>query len=124
MLPLGATVNMNGTALYECAAVLFVAQAYGMELSFGAQMLVMLLALMTAIGVAAVPSASLVAIMLILGALGLPLEGMGMILIVDRLLDMFRTSVNVYSDTVGAVIVAHLAGEKVLDDAVKTYGDD
>ena len=105
---------MNGTALYECAAVLFIAQAYGMDLSLTTQLLVMFLALMTAIGVAAVPSASLVAITLILGTLGLPLEAMGMILIVDRVLDMFRTTVNVYSDMVGSVIVAHLAGENVL----------
>ena len=111
VLPLGATVNMNGTALYECAAVLFIAQAYGVDLSFSTQLMVVLLALLTSIGVAAVPSASLVAIALILGVLGLPLEAMGLLLIVDRLLDMFRTAVNVYSDTVAAVIVAHLAGE-------------
>jgi len=117
VLPLGATINMNGTALYECAAVLFIAQAYGMDLSLTTQLLVMFLALMTAIGVAAVPSASLVAITLILGTLGLPLEAMGMILIVDRILDMFRTTVNVYSDMVGSVIVAHLAGENVLSTA-------
>ena len=119
VLPLGATVNMNGTALYECAAVLFVAQAYGMDLSLSTQLLVMFLALMTAIGVAAVPSASLVAITLILSALGLPLEALGLILIVDRVLDMFRTTVNVYSDMVGSVIVAHFAGENVLSATSK-----
>lgn len=114
VLPLGATVNMNGTALYECAAVLFIAQAYGVDLSLGTQLMIVVLALLTSIGVAAVPSASLVAIALILGVLGLPLEAMGLLLIVDRLLDMFRTAVNVYSDTVAAVIVAHLGGERGL----------
>lgn len=114
VLPLGATVNMNGTALYECAAVLFIAQAYGVDLSLGTQLMIVLLALITSIGDAAVPSASLVAVALILGVLGLPLEAMGLLLIVDRLLDMFRTAVNVYSDTVAAVIVAHLGGERGL----------
>lgn len=112
VLPLGATVNMNGTALYECAAVLFIAQAYGLELSLLSQALVVLLALLTSVGVAGVPSASLVAIAVILGAVGLPLEGVGLILAVDRILDMMRTSVNVYSDTCGAVIIARGEGEK------------
>lgn len=111
VLPLGATVNMNGTALYECAAVLFIAQAYGLELSLISQALVVLLALLTSVGVAGVPSASLVAIAMILGAVGLPLEGVGLILAVDRILDMMRTSVNVYSDTCGAVIIARAEGE-------------
>lgn len=111
VLPLGATVNMNGTALYECAAVLFIAQAYGLDLSLFSQALVVLLALLTSVGVAGVPSASLVAIAMILGAVGLPLEGVGLILAVDRVLDMMRTSVNVYSDTCGAVIIARGEGE-------------
>ncbi len=112
VLPLGATINMDGTALYECAAVLFIAQAYGVDLSLSMQVLIVVLALVTSIGVAAVPSASLVAIALILGVLGLPLEAMGLLLVVDRLLDMVRTSVNVYSDATGAVIVARLRGEE------------
>ena len=111
VLPLGATINMDGTALYECAAVLFIAQAYGVDLSLSMQVLIVVLALVTSIGVAAVPSASLVAIALILGVLGLPLEAMGLLLVVDRLLDMVRTSVNVYSDATGAVVVARLRGE-------------
>lgn len=114
VLPLGATINMNGTALYECAAVLFIAQAYGVDLSIWTQLMIVVLALMTSIGVAAVPSASLVAIALILGVLGLPLEAMGLLLVVDRVLDMLRTSVNVYSDSVGAVIVAHRRGDRGL----------
>lgn len=112
VLPLGATINMDGTALYECAAVLFIAQAYGVDLSLSMQVLIVVLALVTSVGVAAVPSASLVAIALILGVLGLPLEAMGLLLVVDRLLDMLRTSVNVYSDATGAVIIAKLRGEE------------
>ena len=111
VLPLGATVNMDGTALYECVAALFIAQAYGLELSFATQFTVVLTALLTSIGVAGIPSASLVAISVILGAIGLPLEGIGLILVVDRVLDMLRTSVNVFSDSCGAVIIARSEGE-------------
>jgi proton glutamate symport protein len=113
VLPLGATVNMNGTALYECAAAIFIAQAYGLELSLVTQFVVVVLALVTSIGVAGIPSASLVAIAVILSAVGLPLEGVGLILAVDRVLDMCRTAVNVYCDTVVAVIIAKLNGEPV-----------
>jgi Na+/H+-dicarboxylate symporter len=111
VLPLGATVNMDGTALYECVAALFIAQAYGIELSMGTQFLVVLLALLTSIGVAGIPAASLVAISIILGAVGLPLEGIGLILAVDRILDMMRTAVNVFSDSCGAIIIARSEGE-------------
>ncbi|GAB5604365.1 dicarboxylate/amino acid:cation symporter [Sideroxyarcus sp. TK5] len=117
VLPLGATVNMDGTALYECVAAMFIAQAYGIELGFVQQFTVVLLALVTSIGVAAIPSASLVAIAIILSAIGLPLEAIGLILAVDRVLDMCRTSVNVFSDSCGAVIIARLDGEEnVLPD--------
>lgn len=112
VLPLGATVNMDGTALYECVAAMFIAQAYGIELGFVQQFTIVLMALVTSIGVAAIPSASLVAIAIILAAIGLPLEGIGLILAVDRVLDMCRTSVNVFSDSCGAVIIARLTGEK------------
>ncbi len=105
VLPLGATVNMDGTALYECAAAMFLAQAYGLHLGFATQFVVVLMALLTSVGVAGVPSASLVAITIILSAVGLPLEAMGLILVVDRVLDMARTSVNVFSDSCGAAIV-------------------
>ncbi len=104
--PLGATINMDGTALYECVAALFIAQCYGLELTFGVQFTVVVIALVSSIGVAGIPSASLVAIAVILTAIGLPLEGLGLILAVDRLLDMCRTTVNVYSDAVAATIVA------------------
>ncbi|MGA7800704.1 MAG: dicarboxylate/amino acid:cation symporter [Gammaproteobacteria bacterium] len=111
VLPLGATVNMDGTALYECVAAMFIAQAYGIDLSVGTQFTVVLIALLTSIGVAAVPAASLVAITVILAAIGLPAEAIGLILAVDRILDMFRTAVNVFSDSCGAVLVARLEGE-------------
>lgn len=112
VLPLGATVNMDGTALYECVAAMFIAQAYGLELSFVTQFTVVLVALLTSIGVAGIPAASLVAITIILTTIGLPAEAIGLILAVDRILDMFRTSVNVYSDSCGAVLVAKSEGEK------------
>lgn len=110
-LPLGATVNMDGTALYECAVVLFIAQIYGVELSFASQVSVVLLALLTSIGVAGIPAASMVAIVVILGAVGLPAEAIGIVLAVDRLLDMCRTAVNVFSDTVCAAVIARTERE-------------
>jgi len=112
VLPLGATVNMDGTALYECVAAIFIAQAYGLDLTFATQFSIVVLALMTSIGVAGIPSASLVAIAIILAAIGLPAEGIGLILAVDRVLDMCRTSVNVFSDSCGAVIIGRSEGEK------------
>lgn len=112
VLPLGATVNMNGTALYECAAAIFLAQAYGLELSFGTQFSVVFIALLTSIGVAGVPAASLVAIAVILTAIGLPIEALGVLLVFDRILDMVRTSVNIFGDGCCAVIVARMSGEE------------
>ena len=112
VLPLGATVNMDGTALYECVAVMFIAQAYGIDLSLGLQFLIVITALLTSVGVAGVPAASLVAIVVILAAAGLPAEGIGLILAVDRVLDMCRTSVNIFSDSVGAVVIARTEGEQ------------
>ena len=111
VLPLGATVNMDGTALYECVAAMFIAQAYGLELGFATQFTVVLVALLTSIGVAGIPAASLVAITIILSAIGLPVEAVGLILAVDRVLDMCRTSVNVFSDSCGAVLIGRLEGE-------------
>jgi len=106
VLPLGATLNMDGTALYECVAVIFLAQAYGLELSFATQFTVVLLSLLTSVGMAGIPAASLVAITVILSAIGLPLEAVGLLLVTDRILDMMRTAINVYSDSCCAVIVA------------------
>lgn len=110
-LPLGATVNMDGTALYECIAAIFIAQAYGVELSFVQQIIIVFTALLASIGAAAIPMAGLVMITVILTAVGLPLEGVGLILAVDRILDMFRTATNVWSDSCGAVVIAKSEGE-------------
>jgi proton glutamate symport protein len=111
VLPLGATVNMDGTALYECVAAMFLAQAYGLELSLATQFTVVLIALLTSIGVAGIPAASLVAITVILTAIGLPVEAIGLLLVTDRILDMCRTAVNIFSDSCGAVIIAKKQGE-------------
>ena len=111
VLPLGATINMDGTALYECVAVMFIAQAYGVDLSLSQQMIVVLLALLTSVGVAGIPSASLVAIVVILSTFGIPAEAIALIYAVDRILDMLRTSVNVFGDSCGAVVIARTEGE-------------
>ena len=111
VVPLGATVNMDGTALYECVAAIFIAQAYGVELSFIEQFLVVFTALLASIGAAGIPMAGLVMLSVILSAVGLPLEGVGLILAVDRILDMCRTTVNVWSDSCGAALVARRQGE-------------
>ncbi len=112
-IPLGTTINMDGTALYECVAVIFIAQAYGIDLSLTQQLIVVLTALLASIGAAAVPMAGLVMMTIILSAVGLPLEGIGLILAVDRILDMFRTATNVWSDSCGAVVIAKSEGEKL-----------
>ena len=126
VLPLGATINMDGTALYECVAAIFICQAFGIELSLAQQFMVVLTALLTSIGVAGVPSASLVAIVVILSAVeqNLPpgtlppgttlAAGMGLLFVFDRPLDMCRTAVNIFSDSVGAVVLAKSEGETPL----------
>jgi len=111
VLPLGATINMDGTALYECVAAMFIAQAYGIELSFIQQMIVVVTALLASIGAAGIPMAGLVMMSIVLTSVGLPLEGVGLILAIDRPLDMCRTTVNVFSDTCGAAIIAKTEGE-------------
>jgi len=108
VLPLGATINMDGTALYEAVAVLFIAQAYGVDLSFGQQMLVLLTATMAAIGAAGIPEAGLVTMVIVLEAVGLPLDGIGLILAIDWFLDRCRTTINVFGDSVGAAIVSKM----------------
>jgi Na+/H+-dicarboxylate symporter len=113
VLPLGATINMDGTALYECVAAMLIAQAYGIELSFLQQAIVVATALLASIGAAGIPMAGFVMISIILTSVGLPLEGVGLILAVDRILDMFRTAVNVWSDSCGAVVIARTEGEKL-----------
>jgi Na+/H+-dicarboxylate symporter len=115
-LPLGATINMDGTALYECIGVIFLAQFYAgvnpeYSLSFGDQALVVVMALMASVGAAGIPSAGLVMMLTILAALRLPLEGAALLLAVDRPLDMLRTVVNVWSDSCGAAVIARSEGE-------------
>ncbi|MBA2661557.1 MAG: dicarboxylate/amino acid:cation symporter [Bradymonadaceae bacterium] len=121
VLPLGATVNMDGTALYECVAVLFVAQLYAhanpdFVLTFGTQMTVVALALLVSIGAAGIPHAGLVMMVIIFQAVGLPLELVALLWAVDRPLDMCRTAVNVWSDSVGATTIAHTENE--IDESV------
>lgn len=115
VIPLGATVNMNGTALYECVVVVFAAQVMGLELSLVQQFIVVLLALVSSIGVAGIPAASLVAIIIIMQNSGFSEDmikaSLGLILTIDRPLDMARTTVNVFGDTVGAVVIAKSEGE-------------
>lgn len=106
VLPLGATINMDGTALYEAVAVLFIAQMSGIELSLAQQIIVALTALLASIGAAGIPHAGLVMMVIILQAVGLPTESQGLIIAVDRVLDMARTSVNVWSDCCGTAVVA------------------
>ena len=105
VLPLGATINMDGTALYESVAAVFIANVYGIGLSFYQMMIVFLTATLASIGAAAIPGAGLVMLALVLSSVGIPLEGIGLIIAVDRFLDMLRTSVNVWGDLNGAKII-------------------
>ena len=105
VLPLGATINMDGTALYEAGAAIFIAQAIGFELSMTQQLVVAVTATLAAIGAAGIPEAGLVTLVIVLGAVGLPVEYVGLILSVDWLLDRFRTTVNAFGDSVGSAVV-------------------
>ncbi len=109
VLPLGATINMDGTALYEAVAVLFIAQVYHWDLSLGQQVVVALTALLASVGAAGIPHAGTVMMVVVLSAVGLPTTAVGLILAVDRILDMCRTTVNVFSDSCAAVVVARYA---------------
>jgi solute carrier family 1 (neuronal/epithelial high affinity glutamate transporter), member 1 len=108
VIPLGATVNMNGTALYESIAAIFIAQMVGIHLGVGDQVLIFLTATLAAIGAAGIPEAGLVTMVIVLQAVGLPLEGIGMLLSIDWFLDRIRTSVNVWGDSIGAAVVDRL----------------
>lgn len=113
VLPLGATINMDGTALYEAVAVLFIAQAFGGNITVGEQIVVAITALLASVGAAGIPHAGLVMMAIVLQAVNLPLEAQGVIIAVDRVLDMCRTSVNVWSDSCGCAVIARFdeAGE-------------
>ena len=123
VLPMGATVNMDGTAVFECAGALFIAQVLGFDLTLGQQGIVVLTALLASIGAAAVPSAGLVVIFIVLEAIGLRGPDVNLIvgsmLAIDRPLDMYRTAVNVFSDSCGAAIIARSEGESGVDEEVR-----
>lgn len=104
--PLGATVNMDGTAIYEAVAAIFIANMYGIDLTFSQQFIIFLTATFSAIGAAGIPGAGLLMMTLVLDSVGLPAEGIGLIVGVDRILDMFRTGINVWGDSIGAAIIA------------------
>ena len=122
VMPLGSSINHVGSALYECAGAMFLCQAYGLHLTFGQQFTVVILALITSMGIAGIPAASLVAIAVILNAVGLPSEGVGVLLVLDRILDMARSSLTVFADAACAVIVARLEGEKDVLNGPKAAG--
>ena len=105
VLPLGATINMDGTALYEAVAAVFIANIYGVCLSFSQLLVIFLTATLASIGAAAIPGAGLIMLTLVLTSVGLPLEGIGIILTIDRFLDMIRTAVNVWGDLNGVKII-------------------
>jgi Na+/H+-dicarboxylate symporter len=111
VLPLGATINMDGTALYEAVAVMFIAQAYGIDMGVTEQIIIFVTATLAAIGAAGIPQAGLVTMVIVLTAVNLPLEGIGLLLAVDWFLDRFRTMVNVWGDSTGAAII-----ERVIPD--------
>ena len=111
VLPLGATINMDGTSLYQAVAAVFIAQAYGMDLDMGQQLTIVLTATLASIGAAAVPGAGMVMLVIVLGAIGVPTEGLALIFGVDRLLDMMRTVVNVTGDATVATVVASTEGQ-------------
>ena len=126
VLPIGATVNMDGTALYECVAVIFVSQLYAaanpeFTLTLGSQLMIVFLALIVSIGAAGVPHAGLVMMVIIFKAVGVPVELAGLLWAVDRPLDMCRTVVNLWSDTMGTVAIAHTEGE--IDESVLFEAD-
>ena len=112
VLPLGATMNMNGTALFEGITVLLIAQVFGLQLSLGTQFVVIVMAVVTAIGVAGVPGGSIPLLMMVLGIVGVPVEGIAIVLGVDRILDMCRTTLNVTGDLVTATIVERFEGRR------------
>ncbi len=122
VLPMGATVNMDGTAVFECAGALFIAQMLGFDLTIAQQAVVVLTALLASVGAAAVPSAGLVVIFVVLEAIGLRGPDVnvivGSMLAIDRPLDIFRTAVNVFSDSCGAAIIARSEGETNVDTEI------
>lgn len=119
VLPIGATINMDGTALYQGVAAVFIAQLYGMHLTIGDQIHIVLTATLASIGTAAVPGVGIVMLVIVLDAVNIPLEGIAVILGVDRILDMCRTTVNVTGDCMTAAVVAHTEGALLTEEQVE-----
>jgi proton glutamate symport protein len=119
VLPIGATINMDGTALYQGVAAVFIAQLYGMHLTVGDQIHIVLTATLASIGTAAVPGVGIVMLVIVLDAVNIPLEGIAVILGVDRILDMCRTTVNVTGDCMTAAVVAHTEGALLTEEQVE-----
>ncbi|EEG76813.1 dicarboxylate/amino acid:cation symporter [Dethiobacter alkaliphilus] len=116
VLPIGATINMDGTALYQTAAAIFIANAFGIELTIGQMILIAVTAVLASIGTAGVPGAGLIMLMTVLGSVGLPVEGIALIAGIDRILDMARTAVNVIDDLTATAMVACTEGERLSPD--------
>ncbi len=112
VLPLGATINMDGTALYEAVAAVFIAQIYGIELGIGQMIVIFLTATLAAIGAAGIPEAGLVTMVIVLRAVNIPIEGISLILVIDWFLDRCRTTINVWGDAVGAGVIERYEGKK------------
>ena len=112
VLPLGATINMDGTAMYEAVAAIFIAQIYGIDLGLGQQLIIFLTATLVSVGAAGIPHAGTVMMVFVLGAVGLPLEGIGLIWAVDWFLDRCRTTVNVWGDSIGAAVIGETSEMK------------
>jgi len=123
VLPIGATINMDGTSLYQAVAAVFIAQAFGMDLSLGAQLGIIVTATLASIGSAAVPGAGMVMLVIVLSQAGIPEAGLALIFAIDRPLDMLRTTVNVTGDASVSMLVAKSIG-KLHDPKVKDWDDD
>ena len=117
VLPVGATINMDGTALYEAVAAVFIAQSYGIELTFAHTIIIVLTATLAAIGAAGIPEAGLVTMVLVLKAVNLPIEGIALILVIDWFLDRCRTTINVWGDAVGAAVIDTLGKKSSKDES-------
>ena len=120
VVPLGATINMNGTALYEAVAAMFIAQSYGIEMGLGETIIVLLTATLSAIGAAGIPEAGLVTMIIVLKAVDLPIEGISLILVVDWFLDRCRTTVNVWGDSVGAAVIDQWETQDIDSSSVRS----
>ena len=118
ILPAGSTLNMDGTGLYQGVAAIFLANAFGIDIGIGGNITILITALLASIGTAGVPGAGLIMLMVVLGAVGIPLEGVAIIAGIDRILDMGRTAVNIIDDTVCAAVISRFEGEKLSPEVV------